>query len=284
MQKVTLICNVRNIMNTNKNNKKDSLGDRMKGYENITRTHLIPRSYTFARIDGRAFHSYLRGAKKPFDGGIIQDMNNTAIYLCEKIQNAKLAYVQSDEITVLICDFEAMNTSQFFGGNIQKMASVIASMATAKFNQLRSQKFIDKKSINLLGEEFKLAEFDCRVWNVPSRWEAVNTLIWRNQDCIRNSVSMVAQNNFSHRELQGKSMSDMHEMLHQKGINWATDFSDEEKNGRLIVKEDYVAPITEWKDSLIANPITKRSRWISKGAWKFTEDKDKLLSMIPKYE
>lgn len=263
-------------MSNNENIKKDGLGDRMKKYENITRTYLLPRSYTLLRCDGRAFHSYLQGCLRPFDNGIIEDMDATAIYLCENVQNAKLGYVQSDEITLLLCDFESNETSQFFDGNIQKISSIVASMATAKFNQLRWQRFIEKKSINLLSPENKLAEFDCRVWTVPSRWEAANVFIWRNQDCSRNSVSMVAQSLYSHKELHGKSTADMHEMIHQAGKNWATDYSDGEKNGRLIVKESYRIKTDCGGDC-------DRTRWVSKGAWKFTENKDKLLAMIPEY-
>lgn len=281
-------------MNNEKTARKDDLGDRMKKYEEVTRYHLLPRSYVFCRIDGRSFHSYLRGCKRPFDADVIADMNATAVYLCENVQNAKLGYVQSDEITLLLCDFDTYDTSQFFDGNIQKISSVVASMAAAKFNQCRAQRFIEKKSMNLLGGEFPLASFDCRCWVVPNRWEAANVFIWRNQDCSRNSVSMVAQANFSHKELQGVSIAGMHEMLHEKGINWATAFSDGEKNGRLIVKENYLSELTLPRntdgkihvDAIITHEGVgaMRSRWVSKGAWKFTDDKDKLLNMIPKYE
>lgn len=273
-------------MNTQKNTKKDGLGDRMKAYENVTRTHLMPRSYTVCRIDGRAFHSYLRGSKKPFDGGVMSDMDNTAIYLCENVQNAKLGYVQSDEITILLCDFDTLTTTQFFDGNIQKMSSVIASMATAKFNQLRFKRSTSEGKSPLWNyDDVKLAEFDCRVWNVPTQWETVNTFIWRNQDCSRNSVSMVAQANFSHKELQGKSTTTMHEMLHQKGVNWATDFPDGAKNGRLIVKEMYETSLPGGSNCSGQEPSKViRSKWASKGAWKFTEDMLKLKALIPVYE
>lgn len=256
-----------------KNKEKiDPLGDRMKGYENVTRYHLMPRSYTFCRVDGKSFHSYLKNCKRPFDKDVINDMNATAMHLCENIQNAKLGFVQSDEITILLCDFDKLTTSQYFNGNIQKITSVVASLATAKFNQLRAQRFIENKSMNLLGGEYELAMFDCRCWTVPNAVESMNVFRWRQQDCIRNSVSMVAQSNFSHKELQNKSQSNMHEMLHAKGVNWATDFTDGEKNGRVIVKEKYKVGEIE------------RTRWVANGAWVFTKDEGKLLSIIPKYE
>lgn len=266
---------------------KDGLGDRMKGYENITRYHLMPRGYVFARIDGKAFHSYLKGCQRPFDKGVIDDMDATAVYLCENVQNAKLGFVQSDEITLLLCDFDQINTSQFFDGNIQKISSVVASMATAKFNHLR---FI-RRMAGSKNDPFPrlddavLAMFDCRCWNVPNAVEAMNVLRWRQQDCIRNSVSMVAQHNFSHKELHGKSQSNMHEMLHQKGINWATDFTDGEKNGRIIVKTKYteIVPVPDPQNFKICDQAVERSRWESQGAWVFSKDEGKLLSMIPTY-
>lgn len=276
-----------------KNNEKnkDGIGDRMKGYENITRYHLMPRGYVFVRIDGKAFHSYLKGCQRPFDKEVMDDMDATAVYLCENVQNAKLGFVQSDEITLLLCDFGKITTSQFFDGNIQKITSVVASMATVKFNQLRWQRYIEKKSMNLLSSENKLAMFDCRCWNVPNAVEAMNVFRWRQQDCIRNSVSMVAQNTFSHGKLCGKSQSDMHEMLHTKGINWATDFTDGEKNGRIIVKqkEAVLMPVRNGKipiegDSGKTADFVERSKWVANGAWVFTKDEGKLLNMIPKYE
>jgi tRNA(His) 5'-end guanylyltransferase len=209
-------------------------------------------------------------------------MNATAVHLCENIQTAKLGFVQSDEITILLCDFDKLTTSQYFNGNIQKITSVVASLATAKFNQLRSQRFIESKSMNLLGVEYELAMFDCRCWTVPNAIEAMNVFRWRQQDCIRNSVSMVAQSNFSHKELHGKSQSNMHDMLHAKGVNWATDYTDGEKNGRVIMKETFnekfaVAGTTELF-------VSERTRWVANGAWVFSKDEGKLLNTIPKYE
>jgi len=259
-------------------NDNSGLGNRMKSYEDVTRYYLLPRSYVFCRIDGCHFHSYLKGCTRPFDASVIEDMDATAIYLCENVQNVKLGYVQSDEITLLLCDFMNYNTSQFFDGNIQKISSVVASMATAMFNRLRSRRVVD--------ENLPYATFDCRCWMVPTQWEAANTFIWRNQDCSRNSVSMVAQSLYSHNQLMGKSTKDMHEMIHDKGRSWVNDFSDGEKNGRIIVKESFTDTISvpDIQNFKVVPQVVQRSRWISKGAWKFTEDKNKLLEMIPKYE
>jgi tRNA(His) 5'-end guanylyltransferase len=261
---------------------KDALGNRMKKYEDVTRYHLLPRSYVLCRIDGCHFHSYLKGCTRPFDVGVIEDMDATAVYLCENVQNVKLGYVQSDEITLLLCDFDSYTTSQFFDGNIQKISSVVASMAAARFNQLRMRRFgrwcdaqMETKIVENIIDTFDLATFDCRCWVVPTRWEAANVFLWRNQDCSRNSVSMVAQSLYSHNQLMGKSSVEQQEMIHDKGVSWVNDFSAGEKNGRLIVKETY---------EIVAEYETcERTRWVSKGAWKFTEDKEKLLAMIPTY-
>lgn len=262
------------------NTDKTTIGDRMKLYESVTRTYLMPRGYVCIRVDGRSFSQYTKGLNRPFDKGLMDDMDATAMFLCENIQNAKVGFVQSDEISVITFNANDLGTQTFFDGNIQKISSVVASMATVKFNQLRWQKFIEKKSMDLLSIENKLAMFDCRCWNVPNHWEAYNTLVWRQQDAIRNSISSVSQFHHSHKELHGKSQSDMHEMLHQKGINWATDFTDGEKNGRVIVKESYITH--EPNDYNGCSAV--RTRWVAKGAWVFTKDEGKLLEMIPQYE
>ncbi len=225
---------------------KDNLGDRMKTfYENRTRYELPRRAYTLIRIDGKAFHTYTRGLKRPFDQGLMDDMDATTKYLCENIQGAKLGYVQSDEISILITDFETLDTDMWFDGNIQKMCSVSASFATSKFNQLRIARFITDKMFegvtNITSlwirnlESQRLAEFDARVFQIPSRTEVENYFIWREKDATRNSISSVAQSLYSHKELNGKSTDEMQEMIFQKGINW-NDYSAREKRGGVIVK------------------------------------------------
>ena len=114
--------------------KKDNLGTRMKGYEYIPRTYLTKRIPVIIRLDGKAFHTFTKGMKRPFDEILIKTMQDTAKYLCENIQGVKLAYTQSDEITLLLTDFEDINTQGWFDYNIQKMVSVSASMATLAFN------------------------------------------------------------------------------------------------------------------------------------------------------
>ena len=267
---------------------KDDLGDRMKShYEDRTRYSLPRRTYTIIRLDGKSFHTYTRGLKKPFDRELFEDIDNAIIAMLPEIQGAQFAYTQSDEISILLTDFATPQTSAWFDGLLQKMASVSASIITAHFNQQRLARFVEKHSLNVLRDDAPIAYFDARVFTIPDRTEVMNYFIWRNQDCSRNSVSMVAQANFSHKELQGKSTTEMHEMLHVKGVNWATDYTDREKNGALIVKESYDGPVTWVGDEKLFKVVplvVQRTRWVSKGAWKFTEDKEKLLAMVPKYE
>lgn len=273
----------------------DELGQRMKDqYEHRTRFFVPRRTYTIIRLDGKAFHTYTRGLQKPFDDGLSEDIDKAIIEMLPEIQGVQFAYTQSDEISLLLTDFATPNTDAWFDGNIQKMASVSASIITAEFNKLRWQRFINKHSINLLGVENSTAYFDSRSFTIPDRTEVMNYFIWRNQDCARNSVSMVAQSLFSHKELQGKSTAEMQEMMFQKhGINWA-EYDQAKKNGRLIVKEEYELDDTaklliKHKETArevfgVSDVVVKRTRWVSKPAWKFTENKDGLLAMIPYYQ
>lgn len=236
-------------------NKKYSLGDRMKEfYENRTRNFIPRRTYTIIRVDGKAFHSYTRGLVRPFDEKLVNDMDETACYMCKNIQGAKFAFVQSDEISILLTDFEGLTTDAWFDGNIQKMASISASLATAKFNELRPN---------------KIALFDSRVFTIPSDIEVENYFIWRQQDTTRNSISSVAQSMFSHRELENKNTDQMQEMCFQKGVNW-NDFSAKLKRGRLIVKQDY------------EKEGATRSKWVSVEPPIFTQEREMLKVLIPK--
>ena len=247
--------------------KFDELGKRMKSfYEERTRLFLPRRTYTVIRIDGKAFHTYTKGLERPFDAGLIDDMDQTAIYLCSKIQGAKLAYVQSDEISIILTDFDKIGTDAWFDGNIQKIASISASMATSKFNQLRMVRII--KDFNDI-KDFKLAEFDSRVFTIPSYTEVENYLIWRMQDCTRNSILSVGQYLFSHKDLENKNTNIVQEMCFSKGVNW-NDYPDKLKRGRLIFKDNYV------KGEVI------RTKWLSVGMPMLTKDKTLINGTIPK--
>lgn len=184
----------------------DKMGDRMKLYEGIEANRvLIPGLPICVRVDGRAFHTFTRGMERPYDKAMSTAMIDTMKYLVEKT-NACIGYVQSDEISLVLPD----NIDSIFSGRIQKLTSIIASMATAKFNSVIHVTFPNKP----------LAEFDCRVWNVPSRTEAANTILWREFDATKNSISMAARAFYSDNQLHGKNSSQKQDMLMEKGINW----------------------------------------------------------------
>lgn len=184
----------------------DKMGDRLKMFEGIEAGRiLIPNLPICVRVDGRAFHTFTRGMNRPYDERMSKAMIETMKYLVQKT-DACIGYVQSDEISLVLSD----RKEPLFGGRVQKLTSIIAAMATAKFNDEIHKSFPDKP----------LAEFDCRVWNVPNRTEAANTILWREFDATKNSISMAARSVYSDNQLLGKNSSDKQEMLWQKGINW----------------------------------------------------------------
>lgn len=226
----------------------DDLGHRMKEYyENVYRFGLTRRMPVAIRIDGKAFHTFTKGFQKPFDPVLMAAMQRTMKYLCENIQGCKIGYTQSDEITLIITDYDTLTTEAWFGYNLQKMCSIAASMATMAFNKFFDEEVdmwgrrtfgytwdeggydpektpVEKTDIDqaiTYGAAIrKGAMFDARVFNIPKE-EVTNLLYWRQLDAIRNSIQMVGQAYFSHTELQNKSCKDIQDMLALgRGIDW----------------------------------------------------------------
>lgn len=274
--------------------KKDSLGDRMKAYESIPKTFLTRRIPVIIRLDGKAFHTFTRGMKKPFDNILIQTMQDTMKYLCENIQGCVLGYTQSDEITLVLTDYETITTDAWFGYNVQKMASVSASMATLAFHKFFSQNvsswmkendlhtmkcFNEDKDddLNKLYDVYwnahaKGAFFDSRVFSIPKE-EVCNCLIWRQQDATRNSIQAVGQANFSQKQLHGKSCNVIQDMLFtEKGINW-NDFPSDCKRGGCCYKRQVEKEITVPKTG--KKIMVNRSEWyIDRDIPIFTQDRN----------
>lgn len=209
---------------------RDSLGDRMKSYENITRTYLPGRMPIIIRIDGKAFHTFTKGFKKPFDDVLMRAMEETAAVLCRDIEGVKVAYTQSDEISLLITNNDTWETQPWFGNNLQKMASVAASIATLAFNRAfwHELNMLNNNYLNTEDTEHlnaychaceKGATFDARVFVLPAD-EVCNYFIWRQQDAIRNSIQSMGQAHFSHKELMNKSCENIKQMLVEKNIKW----------------------------------------------------------------
>lgn len=196
---------------------KTSLGDRMKSYEACTKSYLIRRMPVIVRIDGKAFHSLTKRLDKPYDHDFASTMMSTATYLVNNIMNCKFAYVQSDEINLLLVDYNTLETQAWFNNNIQKIASVSASMATAKFNSLL-ETVMDKDKRSKIHQSF--AMFDARVFNIPKE-DVANYFIWRQNDAVRNSIQGLGQAHFSQKQLSGKNNNEVQDMLMlQKSINW----------------------------------------------------------------
>lgn len=242
----------------------DDLGLRMKTfYEEIPKTKLMRRCPVAIRIDGKAFHTFTRKFQKPFDETLNRSMQETMKYLCENIQGCVFGYTQSDEITLILVDYKKLTSAAWFDYEVQKMCSIVASMATMAFNKAFAKNADDYGRTNVpdwdlggtneclskeeedclrLAEIYSEAEqkgamFDARCFNIPKE-EVANLIYWRQLDATRNSIQMVGQANFSHKELQNKSCNQIQDMLMtQKDINW-NNFPTYQKRGTCCVKEE----------------------------------------------
>lgn len=215
--------------------KFDDISTRMKGYEKVSITKLLRRTPVIIRLDGKAFHTWTRQLNtvdksldvEPYSAVMHRSMKATTEYLMKNIQNAVFAYSQSDEISILLNDWKKLNTDQWFDGSIQKMSSISASIATNGFN------FSD----DIINHNLQPAMFDARVFNVPIP-EVVNYFVWRQQDATRNSINMLGQFFFSHKQLQGKNVSQVQDMLMAEyNINW-NDIDTWKKRGFCVTAHD----------------------------------------------
>lgn len=234
---------------------KSSLGNRMKRYESVSKNYLMRKQPVIIRLDGKAFHTFTRGFVKPFDLVLNYTMQGTMKYLCENIQGCVLGYTQSDEITLVLCDYQKIDTDAWFDYNVQKMVSVAASMATMKFNQIfakEAQEFYianDECESDEIREKLesyedvleraarKGAVFDARAFTDPIE-EVNDCLLWRQQDATRNSIQALAQSLYQHKEIQGINVKALQDkMFTEKGINW-NDLPTEQKRGSCCKKND----------------------------------------------
>ena len=253
----------------------DDLGVRMKTfYEQIPKTKLMRRCPVAIRIDGKAFHTFTTGFHKPFDEVLIKSMQETIKYLCENIQGCVLGY--TDEITLILVDYKKLTSSAWFDYEVQKICSIAASMATMAFNKAfkknidiyskskivtgySGQYYGDYENANEQLDIYrkaldKGAMFDARCFNIPKE-EVTNLVYWRQLDASRNSIQMVGQANFSHKELQNKSCNDIQDMLMtQKGINW-NDLPTYQKRGsccvrnKIVIESDGVTATAQLRDT-----------------------------------
>lgn len=265
--------------------KDKSLGDRMKEYENCYGFKVPNRSYVIIRLDGKGFSKYTKKFEKPFDDLLSNVMDAATIELC-KYMTPAFAYTQSDEVSLVFSTIDNIDAEMVFDGKLQKLCSISASKMTATFNKtmlrlLMSFKYTPEEIMEKLitGEFPEIdAVFDSRVFVIPDIREVSNYFVWRQQDCTRNSVSMAASANFSHKLLEGKSSSDKQEMLFQeKGINW-NDYAVKYKRGTVIKKQQYVVEGPNGEEAT-------RNKWLPDyNTPIFTQESDYLYKLIPSIE
>lgn len=225
------------------------LDERMKKYEYVTRHYLMCRTPVIVRIDGKAFHTFTKGMKKPFDLIFMESMQDTMKYLCENIQGCVLGYCQSDEISLLLIDYDTFETSAWFDNNLSKIISITSSMASVYFNQQFSLNLLDYRikakqnndrdiiyENNLYSNISSLPIFDARAFNLQKE-EVNNYFVWRQQDAIKNAIQMIGRAYFTHKELENKNGKDIIDMLDSIGVNYHS-YSTSEKRGTCCIKTD----------------------------------------------
>ena len=238
--------------------KYTSLDVRMKRYEAVSDVYLMRRTPVILRLDGSHFHTYTRGFEKPFDNVLITTMQKTMEALCNDIQGAVFGYTQSDEITIVLCDYKTLETSAWFDNRLEKLCSVGASKASRYFNKffmeiveekISTDKSLSEKLRDKYRSRYFTADFDCRAFNIPKE-EVCNCVIWRQNDAEKNSIQSLAQSLYSHKELNGLKCNQLqNKMFTEKGVNW-NELPTYCKRGSACIKDnngkwfiDYDMPI-----------------------------------------
>ena len=267
-------------------------------YRGLTDYKLLPNSYVIVMLDGKNFSRLVKNKfKKPFDDDFISMMNETAKYVCENVQGCKFAYIQSDEISLVLTDFDTPTTDTFFGNRLCKMQSIIASLATAKFNQLMFQYKLKKHdyertkedsdlslydiddAINFIGEQ-DLFQFDCKCWNVPSINDVFAWFLYRQIDCVRNSKQQAAQAYLPHKKLlKLNTDAQIKLLIEEKDIDWNC-YPMGQKYGRFIWKRKVIMT------NIDTGEIYQRHKWIEEPAFPLMDEdgKEKFFNIeaIPK--
>ena len=247
----------------------NQVADEMKIMEKKYSTKLDPNMPIAIRLDMRSGGSFVKGLNKPFDKIFTNAMTQTAIALAEQVQGTQLAYVGSDEITLLLFNnSHKENFTPFFEGKLQKMVSLTAAIATAEFNKAwfneiqkhtdDSQNLHDKAYNLMLRKKLFQARFDSRAFNIyytthlnipGDVFNALKSVWWRVNDVTKNSIQMYARKYFSHKQLENVKTKEMLQMLQNIGKNWEHDVPTTNKYGNIIIREAY--------NGFGYNPITK---------------------------
>lgn len=257
--------------------KFNTLEDKMLYFRGLSDYKLMPNSYIMIMLDGRSFSTLIKNKfEKPFSDKFINMMNETAKFVCKNVQGCKFGYVQSDEISLVLTDFDTPITDSFFGYRLSKLLSIIASLATGKFNQLLTIELLNSADSIENAKELilfsTLIQFDCKAWNLPSLNDVYAWYLYRQNDCIRNSIAHTAQAYIDHKSLQNLSTQDMLDKLLEIGVDWNV-LDDGKKYGRFIKTEDVA-----FADNVI------RKKWIVENAFELRDNKKHFAnySNIPK--
>lgn len=213
--------------------QKDELGMRMKAYERESQVFLKRKVPVIGRIDGKAFHTLTRNLVKPYDSRMQDSMQDTAYALMSSIENCVFIYSQSDEISLLLRDYDHDEKGAWFSYNVQKLCSVSASIASIAF----TDSFRKKIDISGYAEHDAVTGlFDARFFNIPVFADVSNYFIWRQYDAIRNSISSYSEVLFSSSQLHGMSMKERLDMMKDKGFDWLTQAPTINKMGFCLYK------------------------------------------------
>ncbi len=261
--------------------KNSSLGDRMKRYEEVTRSLLIPKQPVIVRIDGRNFKKFTsqKWVQKPFDTNITKAFWSATLQVCKEVSNICLAYHQSDEVTFVLKDYRSVEDSQFFEGNVQKISSIFAS----KFSNYFNFALLD------LGIKSTLGEFDARCFNL-SKEETVNNLIWRQRDAERNSINSFTLSYFGHKAIEGLNSLERIQMLSDKDIDIDLLLPNEVRLGVMFYKiiiEEKVKDLPEAAINQMIKMETPPPEMIERSKWtidlntpRFDQNKQYLETII----
>ena len=253
-----------------------SLEEKCRYYQFLSDYRLREKSFILVHIDGRSFSKLVKNRfKQPFDDDFIYMMNETAKYLCEKVSGVKFAYVQSDEITLVITDFDEDGNfgEHFFGGRLCKMQSIIASLATSEFSRLYTVYALKndetKRPALEVINEIPLIQFDCKCWNVNNANDAFAWVLYRQIDCVRNSKQQTAYTYFSHNQLLGKDADMQIQMVKdEKDIDW-NDYDNGKKYGRFILRREFLLSRVN-QDGTTDN--FSRKKWVVEAGYDITDE------------
>lgn len=258
----------------------NSLKEKCEYYRSKTDTRLEKGLYTMVMLDGRSFSKLIKNKYElPFSDKFINIMNGTASYLCKKVQGCKMAFVQSDEISLVLTDFDSEKEKDvFFGGRIEKLLSIIPGLAAGYFNKATILENIDDKvSLCSTSDILKMikaeepVQFDAKIWQLDNLNDCIAWFLYRQLDCTRNSKQQHSRHYLSHKQVRGKTTDEQLELVKElNGIDWNTQYDDGKKFGRFI-----------WKENVEVSPGVIRPTYSVHAGFELRkkEERDKFISL-----